>query len=242
MKPTVILFCLSALTGVLQAQPVTDREGALIRSDTLEKVIYLCFTGHDASEGFAHVLGVLEAHHLKGSFFLTGDFVRSHTELVKKINQLGHFVGAHSDRHLLYCDWTKRDSLLQSPEIIRKDMADNLQELERLDIHPRYFMPPYEWYNATTVRIAKELGQLTVNYTPGTRSNADYTTPEMPNYLSSEAILEAIEACEQTRTLNGFHLLIHPGTSPLRSDKLYFHLDELISDLEKKGYRFDRFR
>ena len=95
-------------------------EGAIVRSDTLKKNIYLCFTGHDHVEGFEYVIGVLNKQKVKGSFFLTGDFVRSYEGLVKDIAKNGHFVGAHSDKHLLYCDWTNRDSLLHSENRIKE--------------------------------------------------------------------------------------------------------------------------
>jgi peptidoglycan/xylan/chitin deacetylase (PgdA/CDA1 family) len=38
--------------------------------------------------------------------------------------------------------------------------------------------------------------------------------------------------------LNGFILLTHPGTDPRRPDKFYNKLDELITVLQKKGYKF----
>ena len=40
--------------------------------------------------------------------------------------------------------------------------------------------------------------------------------------------------------MNGFILLIHIGTDPGRTDKFYYLLPELISELKGKGYRFVR--
>ncbi len=225
----------------LVAQNVIDQQGAVIRTDTLQKNIYLCFTGHDYYEGFDHVMDVLKNQQIKASFFLTGDFVREHADLVKSIVKDGHYIGAHSDKHPLYCDWIKRDSLLHTADNIKTDILHNLQALEKLGIRPKYFMPPYEWYNQKVVDIASELNQITVNFSPGTKSNADYTTPGMPNYVSSPEILKSIFEYEELNGMNGFHLLIHPGTSPLRKDKLYFHLDKIIAELKGKGYRFERF-
>ncbi len=223
-----------------KAQNMIDKEGALVRSDTLQKNIYLCFTGHDYYEGFDHVLKVLKNRKIKASFFFTGDFVRSHRYLVKSIINQGHYVGAHSDKHLLYCDWAKRDSLLYPTSVIKEDISNNLKELKDLGANALYFMPPYEWYNKKIVQIANELHLKTINYSSGTRSNADYTTPEMSNYVSSEAILESIYEYEKLKGMNGFHLLIHPGTNPLRKDKLYLHLDELLTYLMNKDYHFKK--
>ncbi|TDK46082.1 polysaccharide deacetylase family protein [Algoriphagus formosus] len=241
MSKIALLFLVLAFHQLSFAQSLYDQEGALIRSDTLKKEIYLCFTGHDYFEGFEEVLGVLAQNGVQASFFLTGDFIRNQQSLTQKIDQQGHFVGAHSDKHLLYCDWNRRDSLLHSEAEIKQDILNNLSILNALKIYPDYFMPPYEWYNKQVVEIARELGQITVNFSPGTRSNADYTTPDMPNYLDSDTILKSIYDREDQSGLQGFHLLIHPGTSPLRKDKLYHHLDELIQELKNRGYSFRRF-
>lgn len=235
----IVLFLLFAKS--IFAQNVVDQFGAIVRSDMQQKNIYLCFTGHDFYEGFDEVLSVLKNHKIQASFFLTGDFVRNHADLVKSIAKDGHYIGAHSDKHLLYCDWEKRDSLLLTKAEIKADIQLNLEALENLGIRPKYFMPPYEWYNQKVVEIATELNQITVNFSPGTISNADYTTPEMPNYKSSNEILNSIFEYEKLNGMNGFHLLIHPGTSPLRKDKLYFHLDKIINELKGKGYQFKKF-
>jgi peptidoglycan/xylan/chitin deacetylase (PgdA/CDA1 family) len=216
-----------------------DRFGARIRTDTAQKCTYLCFTGHEHVDGFDHTLQVLKKQGVKASFFLTGDLVRDQPGLVERILAGGHTLGPHSDRHLLYCSWEDRDSLVVTPAAIKEDIRQNLSALQRFGITPTLFMPPYEWHNRQIVSLARELGLETVNFTPGTRSNADYTTPDMPNYLSSQMIMKSIMDREETSGLNGYHLLIHPGTSPLRTDKFYLDLEKLITQLRQKGYTFD---
>ena len=155
-------------------------------------------------------------------------------------------MGAHSDKHLLYCDWGTRDSLLVPIVEIKKDLWDNINALYALGIgknKTHVFMPPYEWYNNELAAQIQLWGFELINYTPGTSSNADYTTPEMKNYLSADSILSRIFKFERDNPngLNGFHLLIHVGTDPKRMDKLYKKLPELIQTLKLKGYRFARF-
>lgn len=237
----ISLMILLGAGQFISAQGIVEDHGALVRSDTLQREVYLCFTGHDHKEGFPQVLKTLAEEDVKASFFFTGDFVRNNRTLVIAVKNLGHSLGAHSDRHLLYCDWQVRDSLLHPPELIKKDIEDNLEALRKLDIDPRYFMPPYEWYNKKVVEIAESLGQITVNFSQGTLSNADYTTPEMDNYRTSEEILKSIYDFEAEKGMSGFHLLIHPGTSPARKDKLYSHLGDIIRELKSKGYRFKSF-
>ena len=105
---------------------------------------------------------------------------------------------------------------------------------------PRYFMPPYEWYNQQISDWAKLMGVQIVNFTPGTTSNADYTTPDMTSYRSSEELVEQLLAFEEKNGLHGALVLIHPGTEDSRTDKLYNRLDEVLEHLKRKGYQFDR--
>ena len=106
----------------------------------------------------------------------------------------------------------------------------------------KYFLPPFEWFNRDISDWTSRQGLQLVNFTPGTGSNADYTTPEMKNYASVEAIFKRLKEYEakDTSGLNGFLLLMHVGTAPERTDKFYNHLDELIDFLRTKNYKLVR--
>jgi peptidoglycan/xylan/chitin deacetylase (PgdA/CDA1 family) len=104
-----------------------------------------------------------------------------------------------------------------------------------------FFLPPYEWYNKKIAEWTNEEGLQLINYTPGTRSNADYTYPEMgAKYVSSDNVQKSILDYEikNPKGLNGFILLVHIGTDPQRTDKYYLQLDNLITILKAKGYSF----
>ena len=85
---------------------------------------------------------------------------------------------------------------------------------------------------------AKDLGLTVVNFTPGTRSNADYTGEADKNFVSSKAIFDSIVAKEQQdpNGLNGFILLLHIGSGPGRADKFHARFGELLDYLAGKGY------
>ena len=103
-------------------------------------------------------------------------------------------------------------------------------------------MPPYEWYNNVIVDWSRAMGVSVVNFTPGLRTNADYTTPDMSNYMSSDDILRSVFQFEKENSnrLNGCIILIHPGTYAARKDKLYERLPELIVRLKNMNYDFKR--
>lgn len=158
----------------------------------------------------------------------------------------GHYLGAHSDKHLLYCDWEKRDSLLVSKEQFEADLLANYRKMEQWGVglkEAKYFMPPYEWYNREIVEWASELGIKLVNFTPGLRTAADYTYPEMGSrYVSSEAIYRSLLDYERTSAsgLNGFIILVHLGTDPRREDKFYDKLPAVLTQILAKRYSFER--
>ena len=77
-----------------------------------------------------------------------------------------------------------------------------------------------------------------LNYTPGTATPADYTDPSMPNYVSSQTLVERLYNFEKTQGLDGAIVLIHPGVSENRTDRLYNRLGEIIKNLKSKGYSF----
>ncbi|MEZ5103758.1 MAG: glycoside hydrolase family 9 protein [Draconibacterium sp.] len=222
-----------------------DSHGAVIRINPEKRNIYLVFTADSLFEGGDRVLEILKENQIKGSFFLTGNFLRNrdHKKIIKKMIKEGHYVGAHSDKHLLYCDWTNRDSTLVSFEQFRKDVENNFAELKKFGITKEdasIFLPAYEWYNHEIVQWSSELGLELINFTPGTGTNADYTTPKMKDYKTSAEIWRKLKIFEEydSKHLNGAILLIHPGTEPARKDKFYNLLDVIIEYLYSNGYRF----
>ncbi|MBI2428249.1 MAG: glycoside hydrolase family 9 protein [Ignavibacteriales bacterium] len=225
----------------------TTEYGGIVRMDTAKKEIFLLFTGHEFADGGHSILATLKKHNIKASFFFTGDFYRNKkfSSLIEQIKNDAHYLGAHSDKHLLYASWEDRDSTLVSYDTFIHDIKQNYKAMATFGIttaDAQYFLPSFEWYNHTISNWTNEYGLHLINFTPGTRSNADYTTPEMPNYLSSDTIVTLILRYEATNPhgLNGFLLLSHIGTSEKRTDKFYSKLDNLIVELKRRGYSFKR--
>lgn len=220
-----------------------DNYAAMVRGNREEKNISLVFTGHDFNDGTEAVAQALNKNKIKASFFLTGDFIRNQ-ENASFLNQMkqDHYIGPHSDKHLLYASWDDRDSTLVSKEEFVTDLRANYEALESLGIQKQnslYFMPSYEWYNEDITRWASSEEIKVVNFTPGIRTAADYTYPEMgKKYMSSEEIIKQLLNKEEKDGLSGAVILIHLGVDDRRTDKLYNKLDEIISQLKNRGYGF----
>lgn len=231
----------------MQSANFSYLNGALVRGDSTRPVLSLIFTGDQFGDGANHIRKILKKEEVLASFFLTGNYYSNpkFARTIKKLHGDGHFLGAHSNKHLLYCDWMQRDSLLVSKEEFKYDLLENYGKMKEFSIDKedaRYFLPPYEWYNDSIAKWTENMGFILVNMTHGTLSHADYTTPEMKNYRSSAEIFQSIlQYEEQSKSgLNGFLLLMHIGTDPSRTDKLYHYLGPLIKHLKKRDYKFER--
>lgn len=244
-----LLFLLGLATPVIsqQERKLTFDRGGMVRGPIDKKQVALIFSADFYGEGMEYILDELNTQGIQASFFLTGNFLRrpEFRPLVEKILRAGHYLGPHSDRHLLYCDWQDREKTLVSKEEFLVDLNDNYAELEKFGITREkspYFLPPYEWYNQQIADWASEAGAVIVNFTPGLITSADYTTPDMENYRSSEEIYRQLLDYESSAAagLNGFIILIHPGVAPERTDLFYFRLGHLIDELRRRGYSLVR--
>jgi len=218
--------------------------GGITRTDKSKKQISLVFSGHEFADGYKIVRKTLKKLNIKAAFFFTGDFYRNgkNKSIIKGLLEDHHYLGGHSDKHLLYCTWQKRDSLLVSKAQFLTDIKANYGVMERSGIQKRqapFYLPPYEWYNDSVSQWCKEIGLQLVNFTPGTLSNADYSIPEMRDkYYSSNEIYSRIMQVESKQGLNGNIMLFHLGTDARRQDKFYPRLYSLLVELSKKGYDF----
>ena len=259
---SVLLVAIACLGMPAFGQPATDgrgagrsparqdvelRDGGIIRGPTSSRRLAIVFTGHGFAEGGETILSELARHKGKGSFFFTGDFLTNAVfrPLVERIVAEGHYLGPHSDKHVLYCPWEGPKKTLVTRAGFKTDLESNLRKIERFGVKRsqiRYFLPPYEHYNREIVDWAGGMGLTLVNYTPGTRSNADYTGEAEKNFVSSRVIFDSIVAREakDPHGLNGFLLLVHIGSGPGRADKFPARFGELLDCLGAKGYQFVR--
>lgn len=237
----VMIYLLAAKEA--EARHQTIIEGGITRADSTKKEIALVFTADEYGDGLPVIIHTLQQQKVKASFFFTGRFYNtpSFQPAIKQLYKTGHYLGPHSDRHLLYCDWKNRDSLLITQQVFETDMRRNLEKMNTLGIDTtkvHYYIPPYEWWNKQVAEWSMNIGLQIVNFTAGTRSNADYTYPEMGTaYKSSKEIYQSIMSFGK---LNGVILLVHAGTDPRRKDKFYDQLNKLIIELKKQGYQFKK--
>src|SRR5688572_23782955 len=138
MKPSTLIFLTALFGGCAsrpdiseispESRPWTFVEDAPVRGDVSKKQIALIFTGGDFGEGTPHILDALADRKIRASFFLTGGFIRQ-PELQPHIRRMiaeGHYVGPHSDAHLLYCPWDDRSKTLVTEAAFKADLRKNI--------------------------------------------------------------------------------------------------------------------
>lgn len=220
-------------------------EGGIVRGPTDQRRIALIFAGHEHAEGGETILNELAQHKAQGSFFLTGDYMRNREfiPLVRRLYRDGHYLGPHSNKHLLYCSSERPKQTLVTREQFDEDFRDNLNRMHEMGDWwplPGYFLPPGQHYNLEIAEWAIEYFFATIGYTPGTRSTADCTGEADPDFVSFKAIFDSIVAKEQQdpHGLNGCLLLFHLGSGPNRTDKFHARFGELLDYLTGRGYQF----
>ena len=83
--------------------------GAVIRGDVTKKELSIVFTGDEFGDGLPAIARSFSDIQMSVSFFFTGRFYRNpdFTNGIQQLNDQFHYLGPHSDQHLLYCDWNK---------------------------------------------------------------------------------------------------------------------------------------
>lgn len=225
--------------------PTYDRYGAIIRlpdAEASSKPVYFIFTADSMFEGGEYAMQVLKEAGLKASFFFTGNFLRDKARNANIINRAvaeGHYVGPHSDRHILLADWDAGRTTLADPDSAVTDMMDNLVELAEYGIDTssvKYIVPPYEWYNREHIDAYKGAGLIPVSPFPGLLTYRDYTVPGMDDYYDSVTLWDDFLDNVRTKDLDGCFIILHLGTQDARTDKFYRYLPQMIDTLKAHGY------
>lgn len=98
------------------------------------KVLALSFDDGPTKQFTAEVLDILAAHRVTANFFLIGELVKRHPDLVRRIIDDGHAVGNHTYDHL--------SAAIQSPDDVRRTVERGADSIARITgERPRWFRP-----------------------------------------------------------------------------------------------------
>ncbi len=165
-----------------------------------------------------HLLDTLDKHQAKAIFFVNGYRVKANPELLKKIDERGQPIGNHSWDHI---DLKKE----KAPKI--KEQIEGVQEIvkETVGKAPVFFRPPFGASNDSVRQIAKDNGLLFMTWSNG---SLDWDMNKLAEDKRPQTVIDNV--LEQ----------LHPGSNILMHELPWTAkaLDELLTQLEDKGYSF----
>ncbi|MFQ5603666.1 MAG: polysaccharide deacetylase family protein [bacterium] len=154
--------------------------------------IYLTFDDGPDPEVTPTLLELMHQYQISATFFVIGEKVQRHPEIVAQINQNGHTLGNHSFSHHRMLWKSKSNSLA---EIARTDAL--LQEITRT--RPVLFRPPYGRFGWGLMRAIQTTGHKMVLW------NA--TARDYHSHFSSCEIQRNLTRCLRP----GKIILLHDG-------------------------------
>jgi len=180
-----------------------------------EKTVYLTF-----DEGYENgytpgILDILKKQNVKAAFFITGHYLGSQPELVKRMIQEGHIVGNHTVNHPSMPSLTDKK--------IKEEIEKLASDFTALTGNKMvYFRPPMGEYSERTLAETKNLGYYTVFWS---FAMADWIPLPGGPQEAYQTVMDNLH--------NGDLILLHA----VSKDNLE-SLDKMISDIEAQGYTF----
>jgi len=185
-----------------------------------EKRIYLTFDeGYEL--GYTEpILDILKDNQVKAAFFITGQYVKTQPDLVRRMKAEGHLVCSHTQNH-------KDMSKLTKEEIISEIALLEQEVQSRTGITlDKYLRPPMGCYSDLSLAVTLEQGYRSVFWS---MAYEDWDPAKQPG----------AEKSYQFVTRN-----VHPGAVILLhavSESNTEALDRILKELKQQGYVFATF-
>ena len=177
-----------------------------------DRVMSLTFNVLDASDTFTlQVMQILNAYDVRASFFVTGEWVRENGGVAARLVGSGHELKNLSDGHT----GLRRMSRSQ----IRESLEACSEAIEGIaGARPRVFRAPYGEYDDNLIRVARDLGLHTVQWSI---DSGDWRGGR------ADAIIRQV----QTRAFSGGIVLLHSNL-----EQTVEALPEIVTGLQADGF------
>jgi peptidoglycan/xylan/chitin deacetylase (PgdA/CDA1 family) len=225
--------------------PETD----LSRGLTSERKISLTFDGGAEANATEEILDTLKSNGVRTTIFLTGQYIRRHPDLVRRMVHDGHEIGNHTFSHPRLTSFADNGRHETLPGVTKEFIHSELRQAARLfqevtgTAMSPYWRAPYGEHNPEIRTWAAETGYLHVGWTrePAAGENLDtrdwVADPHSPIYHRPEEVRERILNFGRGRRAqaNGGIVLLHLGTQR-EEDRVHEELPAIIDGLRRQGY------
>ncbi len=200
----------SSITAML------NRHGAYWVGNPNEKAVYLTFDEGYENGYTAGILDTLKANNVKAAFFVTGHYLKSQPDLVKRMVDEGHIVANHTDTHPSLPD--------VSDEQIKKELQAVEQKYEELTGRKemKYLRPPKGEYSERTLAVTREYGY-----------NNIFWSMALVDWVPMPGGPEEAYRSVMDNLHNGALILLH-AVSKDNAEAM----DRILKDIKAQGYTF----
>jgi polysaccharide deacetylase family sporulation protein PdaB len=193
---------------------VNGKEMPICSVETEEKKVALTFDAAWGNDDTARILDILEKHHVRATFFMTGGWVEKYPEDVQAIKEAGHDLANHGETH-------RSMTGLSRKEVKQEVLSVHEKVLELAGVEMRLFRAPYDNYDDDVIRNIQACGYYPIQWSVDSLDWKDYGV---------ENIIETVLGSAELK--NGAIILLHNGAK-YTADAL----DGLLTELEKKEYQ-----
>lgn len=200
-----------------QLDDMLHRLGAYYKGDPTKKDIYLTFDNGYENGYTSKILDVLKKEKVPAAFFITGHYIKTAPDLVKRMAKEGHIIGNHS--------WHHPDMTTISNNRIVEELEKVREGTEKLTgiKHMKYLRPPRGIFSERTIQIANQEGYIHIFWSLAFK---DWNTDQQKGWkYAYDNIMRQIHP--------GSILLLHT-VSKDNADAL----EKVIQDLKNRGYNF----
>ena len=186
---------------------------ALWRMNKHERAVYLTFDDGPIPEVTPRVLDILDHYQVKATFFMVGDNVRKHPDILQQVKDKGHRIGNHTFNHI---------------GGFRHGIRSYLNNVEKANeyLHTDLVRPPHGWLKWEQYFFLHKRYQLVM---------WDLVTRDYSNRLNAQEVLWNVRHYARPGSIITFH------DSLKSQDKLWFALPRSIEWLQAQGYSFKVF-
>ncbi|MFX4262341.1 delta-lactam-biosynthetic de-N-acetylase [Pelotomaculum propionicicum] len=193
-----------------------SRNGAYWIGSPDAKVVYLTFDEGYENGYTASILDTLKANNVQAAFFVTGHYLDSQPDLVRRMVDEGHIVGNHTDTH---------PSL---PDISDAQIKKELQVVEekyekvtgRSDL--KYMRPPQGEFSERTLAVTRALGYHSIFWS---MASVDWVPMAGGPQEAYQSVID--------NTHNGALILLH-AVSKDNTEAM----DRILKGIKAQGYTF----
>ncbi len=206
--------------SALKMQSKYEQYNVQLVGDTSRKVLYFVFAcGWEA--GYTNtILNVLKSRNIKAVFAVTGSYMRSNPEIVRRMIDEGHTVASHSWAHIAYpavsIAQQKNDLLIMHQEMIN-----------RFGYTMRYIVFPSENTSERSMAVVGSLGYKTLGF------NCYYADYDVRNQKSPQVAIDILNRGAFPGAVYFLHNTSSTNTAILGS---------WIDNMRRIGYEFELFQ